>query len=267
MAPPIYKKIFFPLINSFGRQVTEKRFSDEPIIIGGCGRSGTTLLLSILSAHPHIYAIQRQTYAFEKWEKIDRSDGKKVRTKEYKPARLDRLYRYFLLHRVPNSATRWCEKTPLHVRHFGKILDYFDDKVKLIHIIRDGRDVVTSKHPRHNNPGEYWVSVERWVNDVKAGLGFIDCPRVLTLHYEQLISDFANVIEKTYRFLGEECRFDVFSWVNLTSVKNSKHWANPVQKLHSRSIDRWKMPEHKERIEKFMKNDEAVVLLKRLKYF
>ena len=31
-----------------------------PILIGGCGRSGTTLLLSLLSAHPRIRAVSRQ---------------------------------------------------------------------------------------------------------------------------------------------------------------------------------------------------------------
>jgi hypothetical protein len=36
----------------------------KPIIIGGCARSGTTLLLSVLSCHPNIYAIPDETYTF-----------------------------------------------------------------------------------------------------------------------------------------------------------------------------------------------------------
>ena len=36
----------------------------SPLIIGGCGRSGTTLLLSVLSAHPKVLAIPHETEAF-----------------------------------------------------------------------------------------------------------------------------------------------------------------------------------------------------------
>lgn len=37
---------------------------EKPIVIGGCGRSGTTLLLSILGAHPDIFALASELYPF-----------------------------------------------------------------------------------------------------------------------------------------------------------------------------------------------------------
>ncbi|MCA9555784.1 MAG: sulfotransferase, partial [Myxococcales bacterium] len=40
------------------------RFPEPPIIIGGCGRSGTTLVASILSCHPRIAVVGPETRAF-----------------------------------------------------------------------------------------------------------------------------------------------------------------------------------------------------------
>ncbi len=39
-------------------------FPDPPVIIGGCGRSGTTLLLSILASHPAILGVPEELYLF-----------------------------------------------------------------------------------------------------------------------------------------------------------------------------------------------------------
>ena len=41
-----------------------RKLTRPPVIVGGCERSGTTLLLSILSSHPAIQAIPVETWAF-----------------------------------------------------------------------------------------------------------------------------------------------------------------------------------------------------------
>ena len=213
------------------------------------------MLLSILDAYPHIHSIQRQTYAFAKWSENE----------PYIPPRIDRIYREFLLHKISPLATRWCEKTPRNIRHFDKILNFFQGKVKLIHMIRDGRDVVTSKHPLHK-PDEYWVSVKRWMNDVKAGLRLKDNPQVFTIKYEDLIFNFDGKIKDLSQFLEEDFIPTAQSWKLKTSVKKSKHWAQPVQDLHARSIKRWQKPEHAKRMQEFRHTQGAQDLLKELGY-
>src|SRR6056297_2982515 len=94
----IFKKTLNPILAYFGEKKLKKHFRGEPIIIGGCGRSGTTLLLSIISAHPDIYAFSKEIGVFSEWHK-----GK---------PRLDRLNRYILLHKLPDTKKRMCEKTP-----------------------------------------------------------------------------------------------------------------------------------------------------------
>ena len=150
-----------PMINALGRWKERRNFTRDPILIGGCGRSGTTLLLAILSAHPNIFAFSRELVAVVDWKPADNDPD------SLEPARLDRLYRELLWRRIPPSAQRWCEKTPRNVHHIDKILDFWPNS-RFFHIVRDPRDVLTSRHP--TRPDEYWVSPERWVRDVRAGL-------------------------------------------------------------------------------------------------
>ncbi|MEJ2545166.1 MAG: sulfotransferase, partial [Calditrichaceae bacterium] len=237
-------------------------FTGIPIIIGACPRSGTTILLSILGAHPNIFAIPNQTYAFDRWEKdINYNKGKG----KWRPTRIDRLYLQFLIHSIPKSANRWLEKTPKHVRSFEKILDYFQNQVKLINIIRDGRAVIVSKHPKHT-PDQYWVSIERWIEDVNIGLMLDSHPSVINIKYEDLINDFERTLIKIYQFIDEEEPENLDEWIEKTNIRKSMHWAAPVQNLYAHALDRWRKPEHKERVKEFMDNAEAVNLLKKLGY-
>ncbi|MGM0502003.1 MAG: sulfotransferase family protein [Bacillota bacterium] len=248
------KKLFKPIINYLGEKKFDIKFNDKPIIIGACGRSGTTLLLSILGAHSNIYTFPYETAAFIDWYK----DGD-----DYLP-RIDRLYRYALTHSISNDCNRWCEKSPSNVLKFGKILNYFGEEVRLIHIIRDGRDVMLSKHP--TAPDEYWVSPERWVNDVKAGLEFKDHPQVLTIKYEDLILSYQKTINQICDFIGEEATSELNNWFKNTNIKDSNAWFEKAQQIHSKSIEKWKKEENKERVEEVMQHEEVVDLLEELDY-
>ncbi|MBN2281000.1 MAG: sulfotransferase [Candidatus Marinimicrobia bacterium] len=245
-----------PIYRYLGRRKEKKHFTGDPIVILAAPRSGTTLLLSILDAYPNIYSIPEQTYGLARWRE---KKGKMI------PDRIDRIYREMLRHEIPVAKNRWCEKTPRHIKHIKNILDYFP-KAKAIHIVRDGRDVITSKHPKHH-PDDYWVSVNRWVTDVGIGLEYLDHPRVLTLKYEDLVFHFDREIKRISNFLEEDFVPSKDEWTQLTSLKNSKHWKEPVQNLYSKSIGRWKQPEHRARIEEFMKEPQALELMQKLNYF
>lgn len=253
------KEIFIKApIRLLGKQVEQRHFTREPILIVACPRSGTTLLLSILSAVPAIFAVPNQTYAFDRWEKDKNS--------KWRPTLLHRLYREFLKNKIPASANRWLEKTPGHVRSMDKILAYFNNRVKIIHIIRDGRDVTVSSHPAYLDKRKYWVPAERWVQEVTFGLRFKDHPSVYTLRYEDLISDYEKEIRKILVFIDEPYTEDVINWIQHTHIKNSKHWGEGVKQIHSQAIGKWKKPEHQERIQEFFNNKEAIQLMHQLGY-
>jgi hypothetical protein len=252
------KYILNPPIVKLGKRIEKKHFEKKPIFIMGAPRSGTTLLLSILSANPRLYSIPKQTYAFDRWTKID---GKEV------PSRIDRLYREFVIRKIPSAACRWIEKTPKHIQSLDKILNYFNKDAQILHIVRDGRDVVTSSHPHYLDRRYYWVDVERWVNDVNIGLELAKThDNIHTVRYEDIIKNYEKEIRSISKFLDEEYVTELDEWIDNTQIKKSIHWGTKVQKIHSKSIERWKSPEHKERIQEFMENKEAYDLLKRLRY-
>lgn len=250
MSLNILKKATNPIINYLGKKKIEGKFNKAPIIIGGCGRSGTTLLLSIISAHPEIFTFPKEIAAFSDWH-------------NEKP-RMDRFYRYILLNKISEDKKRWCEKTPANVRYFDKILSYFNNNVKLIHIIRDGRDVMLSKHPKDSS--QYWVSPERWVNDVKAGLEFKDHPNVFTLKYENLILNYTEVVKKLCSFIDENFTEELKDWYDNTKVKKNEAWDGKVKKLHSNSIAKYKNTSDTHRMKQIMSNKDVVNLLKKLDY-
>lgn len=250
------KKIVRPFITYIGEKKVAKNFKSPPLLIGGCGRSGTTLLLSVLSAHPQVFAFPYELSAFNYWEK-DR-DGNLV------PKRLDRLHRYVLFNKVPKDVSFWCEKTPRNVNHLGNIFKYFNNEVFFIHIVRDGRDVMLSKHP--DKPGEYWVQPERWVKDVNAGLEYENHSNVLTIKYEDLILNYQDTIQKICSFIDIPLTGELLDWHNYASVRRNNAWQGSVQKLNSSSIEKWKRTDNTERINQIMQNKEVVNLLKELGY-
>lgn len=80
---------------------------------------------------------------------------------------------------------RWCEKSTKNILFAGRFLNYFGDRTRFINVVRDGRDVVTSKHL--SDPDAYFVQPEEWVRDVAAGRRIEDDPRVITVRYEEFI--------------------------------------------------------------------------------
>lgn len=215
------------------------------IVVGGCGRSGTTLLLSILGAHPSICAFPDEKFLFFPY-----------------PFRLGRFHVDLERERQP-AHKRWAEKTPKNVQAFGSILKAFKDRVRLIHVIRDGRDVVTSHHPNHNL--QYWVSPERWVADVRAGLDFFE--QSLVVKYEELLREPRSTIQRICDYIEEPFDERMLHPELHSTVQTNVAWeGGEIKPLHSRVIERWKDEVNKERVAKFMEYPGVEDLMKRLGY-
>ena len=231
-----------------------KKLSNKPpIIICGCGRSGTTLLLSIISAHKKVHGINRESGCLANPKLVKRSLWW---------TKLNISYELFLDRKV--SADRWAEKTPKNINNLPMIFDFFNNKVKVVHIVRDGRDVVLSKHP--SNKQTYWVSINRWVNDVKSGLKYINKSNVHTLKYEDLILKHKETIEQLFLFLELPLTNEVLDFTNHTNVKKNNAWENEVETISTNSIKKWQNIENDSIIEQLYANKQAVELLNTLGY-
>lgn len=180
---------------------------------------------------------------------------------------MSRLYRCLGEGATVPTARRWSEKTPANVYGFDRILEHFDGHVRLIHIVRDGRDVVTSQHP--SRPGKFWMRPRRWVEAVGAGVAHIDDPRLLTIRYEDLIADFESTVATICEHIDEPLLPEMEDWWEHARVRTSRHLhspsINPIFASSLRKFERADFP-FGERVEEFMEVPRARELLERFDY-
>ena len=251
MAVKILSKIFGPVITALGSRIEKKQFTEAPIFVGGCPRSGTTVLLSILSSHPDIFANPKELGIFNK--------VKLENNKLSGHLRLDRLHLSFMWNKIPKSAKRFCEKSPNNIRKYHEIDHFYNGKFKFINMVRDGRDVVLSKHP--TAPNRFWTDPSTWVSDVGIGKALESNSNFYTIQYEDLILDYDQSIQKLCDFLEIHCNAEILTWLKNATVKNHIAFKNEAEDLYSKSIGKWKLKENTERVSHLLKSSEAQKLL------
>lgn len=251
-----YKRIFVPLIKSIGQRKEKRTFTETPILIGGGARSGTTLLLSILSAHPSIFAFRKELTLFKY--------GKEINGR-FMPRRTDRFYTAILRAHIDKSVDRWCEKTPNNIRYIPRIDSFLQGNYRFIQIVRDGRDVILSRHP-HDDDRYYHVEPGEWVHDVQEGMKYMDRENFLTIRYESLIGDFQNTMKLVCDHLGIAMTPEISDFYDHATVRRNPAYDSGLQKMHSNSIGKWKKPENRERADELLKYPGAMDLLKKFDY-
>jgi hypothetical protein len=263
------------------KEIVERyQLTGPPVLIGGCGRSGTTLLLAILGSHPFVHAIPDETHAFcptayGTWAgtsagvKVESANDQLHRTRmttfdPEAPFDLTKLDNALARWPPASAGLRWCEKTPKNILFFRRLLNELGD-VRLIHVVRDGRDVVTSVHPGRD--GLFHVPPERWIEEVQAGLDVADDPRTLTIRYEDLVLDYGRSIERVCGFIGEPFDERLRQWHLHTNVQQHDSWEGlAVKPINTSAIARWSQNRYSEIVDRLMADSRAIELLRRLGY-
>lgn len=193
---------------------TTRPVAAPPIFVVGAPRSGTTLLRSIIDAHPNICCPTWETAIFETFAQMFRGDvnigfaeGSNF------PITRDELLAWCrrsadelmgMLTRGTGKP-RWAEKTPAHVFHLGLIHDVYPD-AQFIHIIRNGRDTVRSLQSMPWAPRQIRWSCRRWVQSVQAGREAgrqLPPAQYMEVRYEDLISAPEPKVKAVCEFLNE----------------------------------------------------------------
>jgi len=224
----------------------------RPVILGGCGRSGTTLLLAILSAHPRIFCLPNETNALA-------PTGGDPHPDYSAPFRMNKIYDELLGAHIPEPCVRWCEKTPRNVRYARRILKYFGKGARYINVVRDGRDVVTSVL-RVKDPNSYWIAPERWVADVDAGVRIESHPQAMSVRYEDILDNFEGTLRTLCRFIGEDFDPALLDFSSSARVQWSRS-GGAVAPLHRDSVKRWESPEYGDVVNRLLSIPRAKELL------
>ncbi len=234
----------------------------RPIIVGGCARSGTTLVRVILDSHRNLCCGPESGLFFRKRtglnrlvNRFDMPRPRVLRLARESGSRAEFIDKFFGFYARRSGTRRWAEKSPRNVQVLDYVFRSFP-KARFIHVIRDGRDVACSLRtfPRHEvvegelvpletrNPLE--PGIERWVSDITAALPYRSDPRYLEVRYEDVVASTRETIAKVLEFAGEPWDEAVLrhSEFDTTSRDVAKFPQNPeaTRPVTDESIGRWK---------------------------
>jgi len=195
--------------------------SSRHIVLGGCGRSGTTLARVILDSHPDICCgpeskvlLDEPLDAGRLAKRYKLESEQMVQARDDSESRGEFIDRFASMCCASSGKRRWAEKTPRNVLNLRWIFDHFPE-TRFVHLLRDGRDVACSlrTHPRHKVvngklvPLDTWRPMEecadRWRDSLVAVQPFLTDPRVHTVRYEHLVAEPEVTTRRLLEFLGE----------------------------------------------------------------
>jgi hypothetical protein len=260
----------------FPRQLADKNnsLSCQPLFIISPGRSGTTLLRSMLVAGGEI-AIPPESFVigptilkyvsfnstwndivrlvvaqfeshqkFYRWEtdlRLAYRAGINIPYSDRSLARLiDEIFRCYLRQQLPD-ALYWGDKSPMNTFYLTWISKTFP-KARYIHMLRDGRDVVASAVEQGQ---EVQSAVQRWNHGTRECLKLskeIGSDRFLEIRYEELVSEPVDTLIRVCSFLGLRYKSRMLDYWKLpTTVEHryEHHHQNLKKPISTKSVGRW----------------------------
>jgi hypothetical protein len=211
----------------------EKRI--EPVFIGGCDRSGTTFLGSVLGSHHSILCVPEAQFKYELFGLVSQTDKnldiEKVTNFLVQNWRLglwdirEEIEKKFRVSGARDVASilrwlsvrygekvgktkssLWIDHTPSNLRHIFQLINYFP-YARFIHIVRDGRAVASSFFRLEWGPNTPIEAARFWLEKITYGLAAenaIGSERIIRVRYEDLLLNMNETLERICDFLGIE---------------------------------------------------------------
>lgn len=207
----------------------------KPIFIGGCPRSGTTLLGTVLGAHPLCCPVPEAQFKVESLSGLPpapepaqalRSLQEALRSSRFhswKPAAeslrrdgvvqagsypelIDRLVAAYAGLAGKHEATHWIDGTPSNKNFLPTLFRLFPD-ARAIHIVRDGRAVANSIMKRDWGPNTVITAAYWWLGHLSHGLAAeqsLPSDRIRRVQYEALVRHPKDTLVELCRWLELE---------------------------------------------------------------
>jgi Sulfotransferase domain len=238
--------------------IVKKASFKAPIIIGGSKFSGTEIALSILSRHPNVHSIRNIKLNYPRYHHLALAVDRTATTASTNrngggPIDLLHLNKMLMRDRISSSAKRWASTNHLIILVYKELLDYYGKDLRILNVVRDGRDVVTEKDVKIM--ARYAVPCDRWVYDVKEGVKLENHPQVLTIRYEDLVQDTEKTTKKIAEFIGESDIGPFLHHSKGAKIVESHYW-----------VGKWQQAQHAKRVEDLLQTPGALECLQHYGY-
>lgn len=243
----------------------------QQLFIGGCSRSGTTLIGAMLGNHPAVittpeshfkYRVYRdfggqiddgnirraldaviRHWRFRIWElDVDRADILARISRPTYAELLCRIVERYAEQTGSPGARIWLDHTPENTTYGTTLLEIFP-QARFVHIVRDGRGVASSILPLDWGPNTVTRAARWWVESVSYGLAlekWLPPEQIMRVHYEILIREPVESVRAISEFAG--INFDP-SMVESTGFKIPRYTAPQHELIGKRPdsdrITRW----------------------------
>jgi hypothetical protein len=247
----------------------------NPVFIVGCGRSGTTILRLMLNQHSMI-AIPEETWYFPRLLQMLPA---LIKHDDWKAKVANKIFELNTIHFPDISKSQlmealigiqrndyasiisclnrsfaasegkiiWGDKTPGYVLSLATIKKIFPN-ARVIHMIRDGRDVVESLlknwkvGPQTN---DFKKTVEYWKKHVTVGIKegpLYFGENYIEVRYEELVSEPNRVLNEICDFLMIPMQQSMLNFSQSAGeyTPNWKHHTNTNKPLNTASVFKWK---------------------------
>ena len=224
---------------------------EKQIFIGGCERSGTTLLgamlgensrcictpespfkIAVLAAHPefkespeaHVVLQEiKNNWRFKIWNFNINFNSTFIPKSVISYADiLAWLVKKYAEHIGKDNVNTWVDHTPDNIRWTATLFGLYPT-AKLVHIVRDGRAVAASVLPLDWGPNTLIKAAHFWLESVAYGFAIESCwgtDRIKRIKYEELISNPETTLKNLCSDLGIEYQSNM---VNANGFKVPKY--------------------------------------------
>jgi hypothetical protein len=257
---------------SVGKRIAMK----PPVFIVGCPRSGTSYLYHLLLSAGGFAEFRTQMNVFDvlapiygdlgvlknkakmmdEWLQSKAFDVSGLQAEEIKAKVLSECrsasdFLRIVMEEVARErgVDRWIDSTPTNIVHLLRIKKDFPD-ARIIHIIRDGRDVALSLDKRGwSRPlpwdrdkgllaaGLYW----EWIVRKGRKLGSILQPDYLEVRYEDLVHEPAETLQRLAVFLHHDLDYARIRQASIGSVKTPlTSFKEDLEQGQFTPVGRWK---------------------------
>ncbi|MGH9227696.1 MAG: sulfotransferase family protein [Acidimicrobiales bacterium] len=231
----------------------------------GCYRSGTTLVERIVGCHPDSAGLGFETHFFthvvpgrplpgfnaREWEQPLRQQ---LGVRSWEHVAGDRWDVFDSIAKrlaKERGASVFVEKTPFHLFHVERILAR-DPDARVVHVVRDGRDVVTSvlagQYPLGKWPTRrlrLLAACALWELFTWEGLRLaqLESERFHTLRYEDVVRAPRTALETLARFLElDDSDAALDAWFDRTRRIGSNSSFQSMRGICDQAVSRWREP-------------------------